>query len=156
MHGRYPQDSGRWNTRRLQATVEFPVCGPETTFDDYVARLPERDAELLQHIELPSDPYSVCEVLSHGIRAVSDGSVWDNNQGAYGWMISTVLGDRTAKGMGPARGVQVDSYWAEAYGMLAILTILKRLAEFTVYMEPWSGILATDSQSLLSRKNQWQ
>jgi hypothetical protein len=50
----------------------------------------------------------------------------------------------------------VDSYWAEAYGMLAILTILKRLAEFTVYMEPWSGILATDSQSLLSRKNQWQ
>ena len=78
-------------------------------------------------MELPEDPYTVSDALSHGIRAVSDGSVWSDKQGAYGWMVSTDLGDRTAKGMGPARGAKVDSYRAEAYGiMLAILCFLRR------------------------------
>jgi hypothetical protein len=100
-------------------------------------------------MELPVDPFTVSDALSHGIRAVSDGSVWTDNQGAYGWMISKVLGDRTAKGMGPARGAKADSYRAEAYGMLAILCILRRLAEYTTQMDQWHGILATDSLSLL-------
>jgi hypothetical protein len=51
--------------------------------------------------------------------------------------------------MGPARGAKVDSYRAEAYGMVAILCFLRRLSEYTTQMEPWVGILATDSQSLL-------
>ena len=64
-------------------------------------------------------------------------------------MISSDLGDRVAQGMGPARGAEVDSYRAEAYGMLTKLCFLHRLSEFTTQMEPWKGILATDSQSLL-------
>ena len=140
---------GKWKVSYSTATIELPIGGPNSTFLDYVAMLPDWEEDLLKHTELPTDPYTVCEALSHGIRAVSDGSVWDNNQGAFGWMISTDTGDRTAKGMGPARGANVDSYRAEAYGMLSILTFLHRLAEYTTHVEPWSGILATDSQSLL-------
>jgi hypothetical protein len=33
--------------------------------------------------------------------------------------------------------------------MLAMVCFLRRLAEFTTQMEPWTGILATDSKSLL-------
>jgi hypothetical protein len=95
------------------------------------------------------DAFTVSEALSHGLRAVSDGSVWDEHQGAFGWAISTDIGERVAKGMGPARGAAPDSFRAEAYGMLATLCFLKRLAEFTGQHEPWAGVLATDSQSLL-------
>ena len=51
--------------------------------------------------------------------------------------------------MGPARGVHIDSYRAEAYGMLYVLRFLKRVAEFIGQGDEWHGILATDSQSLL-------
>lgn len=51
--------------------------------------------------------------------------------------------------MGPASGAKPDSFRAKAYGMLATLCFLTRLAEFTGSIEPWVGILATDSQSLL-------
>lgn len=122
---------------------------PAATFDAYVSQLSPWEAELLQQVDLSEDPFTVSDVLSHGIRAVSDGSVWTENQGSYGWMISSDLGDRVARGMGPARGAKVDSYRAEAYGMLTILCFLRRLSEFTTQMEPWRGILATDSQSLL-------
>ena len=84
-----------------------------------------------------------------GLRVVSDGSVWEDNQGAFGWTLSTANGVRVAQGMGPARGAKVDSYRAEAYGMLAVLCLLNRLAIFTNQNYPWQGILATDSQSLL-------
>jgi exonuclease III len=119
------------------------------TFAQYVSQLPAWEAELLETIELAEDPFTVSDALSHGIRAVSDGSVWSDNQGAYGWIISNDRGERVARGMGPARGATVDSYRAEAYGMLTILCFLRRLAEFTTNMEPWKGILATDSKSLL-------
>lgn len=145
----WPMSSGIWQVESSTATMRGPRRSVGATFQDYIDTLPAWEAELLQHIELPSDPFSACVTLSHGLRAVSDGSVWDNNQGAYGWTISNDRGERMAHGMGPARGAHVDSYRAEAYGMLAILSFLKRLADFTMHIEPWFGILATDSQSLL-------
>ena len=119
------------------------------TFCDFVHSLSPWEFDLLQHMDLTRDPFSTSVMLAHGVRAVSDGSVWDNNQGAFGWTVSTDTGTRLAQGMGPARGAKVDSYRAEAYGMLATLVFLNRLAEYTTHMEPWFGILATDSQSLL-------
>ena len=69
-----------------------------------------------------------CDVLTvtgalflHGLRVVSDGSVWDGNQGADGWALGNDLGERVAKGMGPASGPHPDSFHAKAYGMLAAL-----------------------------------
>ncbi|KAI2500299.1 hypothetical protein MHU86_14179 [Fragilaria crotonensis] len=69
--------------------------------------------------------------------------------GAYGWTLSNDLGDRAVTGMGPAPGAHPNSYRSEAYGMLAMLSFLKRLAEFTYQHEQWHGIIATDSLSLI-------
>ena len=59
------------------------------------------------------------------------------------------VGDRLATGMGPARSSRPNSYQSEGYGMLALLSFLKRLAEYVNLHEPWRGILATDSKSII-------
>jgi hypothetical protein len=50
---------------------------------------------------------------------------------------------------GPVRGAHSDSFRAEAYRMLATLCFFTRLAQYTGVVEPWTGEVATDSQSLL-------
>ena len=138
-----------WQLRYVAATELQPPSQSPSEFDQYVSQLQEWEAELLKHHEFESDPFTASDYLAHGLRAVSDGSVWEGNQGAFGWTVSTHGGERFSQGMGPARGATVDSYRAEAYGMLAILCWLSRLAIFTNQTIPWHGILATDSQSLL-------
>lgn len=64
-------------------------------------------------------------------------------------VLSSVGSERLAFGMGPARGRSPHSYRAEAYGLLSFLRFLIRVREFTGMHEPWVGILATDSQSVL-------
>jgi hypothetical protein len=51
--------------------------------------------------------------------------------------------------MGPAHGPRPSSYRAEGYGLLSILRFFIRLAKFTGQFDPWTGILVTDSQSVL-------
>ena len=63
--------------------------------------------------------------------------------------MSTDIGEKCAYGMGPARSSAPHAYRCESYGLLSLLCFLKRLAEFTGYHEPWHGIVATDSQSLI-------
>jgi hypothetical protein len=58
-----------------------PAAG---TFTQVIAGLPQWEIELLRHIEMTSDPFSVAVAVEHGLRAVSDGSDWDKIQGAYG------------------------------------------------------------------------
>jgi hypothetical protein len=127
----------------------IPNYPSPSTFGMFLQTLPPWKSELLYSMEIDCDAFTISKALSHGLRAVSDGSVWDDHQGAFGWAISTDIGDRVAKGMGPARGATPDSFRAEAYGMLAVLSFLQRLAEFTGQHEPWVGVLATDSQRLL-------
>ena len=50
--------------------------------------------------------------------------------------------------MGPARGPRPTSYRAEAVGLLSILQLLVRLAEFTAMRDPWNGVIGTDSKSV--------
>jgi hypothetical protein len=51
--------------------------------------------------------------------------------------------------MGPARSSSPHAYRSESYGLLSLLCFLHPLAEFTGKHEPWFGIVATDSQSLI-------
>ena len=51
--------------------------------------------------------------------------------------------------MGPARSSKPNSYRSEGYGLLALLCFLHRLAEFIQLREPWQGVIATDSKSLI-------
>ena len=121
-----------------------------STFDQYIFQLAPWESQLLtSSIDLQTDPFSVSLALSYGIRGVSDSSVWIKKLGAYGWTMNNDVGQRAAEGMGPAPGAKPNSYRSEAYGMLAMLSFLRRLAEFTSQHEPWTGIIATDSLSLV-------
>jgi hypothetical protein len=119
------------------------------TFSQYVASLPPWESELLSHVDLEADPYTIGVELSSGFRAVSDGSEWHQIQGSFGWAMSNDLSERCAFGMGPARSRAPHSYRSESYGMLSLPCFLPRLAEFTGHNEEWYGIIATDSQSLI-------
>ena len=79
---------------------------------EFVHQLPPWECELLQMIEVSADIFGVGVAISHGLCAVSDGSVWNETNGAFGWVLSTDQGERVAKGMGPARGVKHHSRWS--------------------------------------------
>jgi hypothetical protein len=99
------------------------------------------EIELLSHMAMPTDPFSISKDLSQ--------SVWMKQMGAFGWKISHNLGEGAAEGMGPAQGAKPTSYCFKACGMLAMLCFLQRLAEFTYQHEPWPGAIATDSLSFI-------
>jgi hypothetical protein len=140
---------GLWRQVGQVASFIPPRPPRPKTFKQYVASLDEWERELLEHTQLLDDPRSVGVALEHGIRAVSDGSEMFRTQGSFGWAMSDDRGMRVATGMGPARSPTPYSYRSEGYGMLAMLCFLKRLAEFTEQWEPWHGIVATDSQSVI-------
>ncbi len=119
------------------------------TFEAYVNTLEAWEIDILRMTTMHTDPNALCKALSHGLRAAYDGSVRFETQGAFGWALSTDQGVQAATGMGPVRGPRPTSYRAEAYGLLSILRFLIRIAEFTGKVDPWMGILATDSQSVL-------
>jgi hypothetical protein len=129
------------------APAEITLTTP--TFEEFLLSLEPWERDLLQHTEIKNDPTSFCDQLSHGFRAVSDGSVRYNIYGAFGWIMSTPNGERVVWGMGPAYGMRPQSYRAEGYGLLSILRFLIRMAEFTEKTDPWSGIIGTDSLSVL-------
>jgi hypothetical protein len=63
------------------------------------------------------DPFSLCLDLTPGFRAVSNGFVKYQTHGSFGWVLSSLAGQRLAYGMGPARGRALNSYRAEVYGL---------------------------------------
>jgi hypothetical protein len=83
----WPQAPGQWELT-YTGNVFTPIHPPPTTFAAFVQTLPLWEVEVLQMMELSCDAFAVSETLSHGVRAVSDGSVWDDEQGAFGWIIS--------------------------------------------------------------------
>lgn len=98
----------------------FQNSFPATTFDQYVNSLEQWEAKLLSHMALSTDAFTVSHTLSHGIREVSDGSLWLKQMGAYGWIVSTEdLVKLAVTGMGPAPGANPpNSYRFEAYSDL--------------------------------------
>ncbi len=98
---------------------------------------------------MSDDPFTVCAKHETGFLAGSDGSEKYGTDGAFGWAVSTIDGGRTAWGMGPSRGLRMDSYRAEWSGMLSLLRFLVRLGDYTHKPVEWSGTIGTDSQSML-------
>jgi hypothetical protein len=141
---------GQWKGTQTSSIIDHRPIPVAATFLQYVATLPPWEAEILHYVELEADAYTVSEALSHGIRAVSDGSDWHQIQGSFGWAMSNDIGERCGYGMGPARSSSPHAYRSESYGLLSLLCFLHCLAEFTGYNEQWHGIVATDSQSLIN------
>ncbi len=107
------------------------------TFDLFINTLDPWETELLRQTTLNVDPYSVCLALTPGFRAVSDGSVSRKHHGLFGWVVSSLDGERLAVGMGPVRGRRPQSFRAEAYGLLSLLRFLIRIKEFTGMHDAW-------------------
>ena len=134
------------HTHPIQA--DHPPARAEN-FAAFIDTLEPWEIDVLRMTTSNVDPNALCVALSQGLRAASDGSVRFLTQGAFGWALSTDQGIQAATGMGPARGPHPSSYRAKGYGLLSILRFLIRIAEFTGRIEPWTGILVTDSQSVL-------
>ncbi len=119
------------------------------TFDNYIETLDPWEIDLLRHVSMDVDPFTVCLEAQTNFRAVSDGSALPTGSASFGWVLSTRQGERLVEGMGPVRGQKVHSFRAEACGVLSFLRFLIRVADYTQMHERWKGVLATDSQSLL-------
>jgi hypothetical protein len=122
------------------------------TFAEYVQTLDAWEVDILRHTQVYADPMLISLELTFHFVAGSDGSEKYGTNGAFGWMVSNLDGERLASGMGPARGCRMDSYRAESCGMLSVLRFLIRLADYTQRdASEWCGMVVTDSQSLLDR-----
>ena len=113
-----------------------------------MSTLHPQEIEVLRMTTMHTDPNALCEALSHGLQTASDGSVRCETQGAFGWAFSTDQGVQVATGMCTVRGPRPTSYGAEAYGLLSTMRFLFRIAECTGMVDPWTGVLATDSPSV--------
>jgi hypothetical protein len=134
----------------IEFSYTLPLKPTVHTFIDLVNTMEPWEKEILTYADFTGEPFDFCEDLQPCIRAVSDGSVRRETQGAFGWSIRNEGGITVASGMKPARGGgTVLSYRAEAYGMLSLLRFLIRIAEHAEMSFQWSGVIATDSLSLL-------
>ena len=140
-----------WKLLKRTEIVPTNLPPPTATFPEYVDSLPSWEVDLLRHTVLFVDPRMTCFSLHPQFFAGCNGSAKYGNQGAFGWSVSTYLEERAATGMGPSRGAVMDSYRAECSGLLSLLRFLIRLADFTTMFEPWTGVIGTDSQSMLDR-----
>ena len=98
----WPRSNGEWRLTYYGSTAVPRPTRTAGSFSEYIDRLPEWERGQLQFLELASDAFTVGLAISYGIRAVSDGSVWNDNQGAFRCTLSTDQGDRMARCMGPA------------------------------------------------------
>lgn len=89
-----------------QAHNEFayqpPTSSTTTTFTEFVATLQSWEQEMLQYAEFTADPIEFCTDLQPHLRALSDGSVRKETQGAFGWSMRNEFDNTVALGMGPA------------------------------------------------------
>ena len=135
-----------------RTSILAPTPTPAATmFPEFIDSLPPWEVNLLRHTVLFVDPRMTCFSLQPQFFAGCDGSAKFGNQGAFGWSVSMYLEERAASGMGPSRGAVMDSYRAECSGLLSILRFLIRLAESSDMFEDWSGVIGTNSQSMLDR-----
>jgi hypothetical protein len=66
------------------------------TFEAFVNTLKPWEIDVLRMTTMHVDPNALCEALSRGLRAASDGSVRFLTQGAFGWALSTDQGIQAA------------------------------------------------------------
>jgi hypothetical protein len=139
----------RWSIVKRTALIRVHRQPTIATFKDYIHSLEAWEIDLLQHSELIADAFTICLELQDAFAAGSDGSEKFGTDGAFGWALSNMEGERAARGMGPSRGSVMNSYRSECSGLLALLRFLVRLAEYTSMEGTWTGTIGTDSQSML-------
>ncbi len=128
-----------------------------STFDEYIQHLPTWERLLLTSIETTAPPATIAnrlrEDLDHqpaGAWAVPDGSV--KRYGTFGWTIALSGGTILVKGKGWAFGRPMDSYRAEAFGILAIMLWIHHLFQYVAQETPPIRIRC-DNLAVVKRAN---
>ena len=146
-------------TRKIFKIVRHcEVVSPASTSHSpsFLQNLPVWDQQLLGQLDTT---YSHRDILTKLEETVStkpplvtpDGSVHQHtDRGTFGWVLATHDGSRLLTCKGPAGGIHVDSFRAEAYGLLSALVYLNKLsAHFGVALPPIH--IHTDSLSNIKR-----
>lgn len=127
-----------------------PITNPtESPFSN----LPPWEKELLQHCELLLPLPEIHQKLANGnIISCSDGSATINNQGSFGFVISSLEGIRLLRGKGPAPGAYSNSFRSESYGVLASMRCLHQLLLPSITTSEQDEITHyLDNQSVIDR-----
>lgn len=118
--------------------------------------LPDWEQELLQHGLILKPLRAIQQHLQTGnIILCSDGSA-SKGKGTFGFCVSTLNGDRLAKGKGPAPGAYSNSFRSESYGVLASMRWLYRMSES---LNPTPNTTINhylDNKSVIARLEQMQ
>jgi hypothetical protein len=123
----------------------------QNSFEQTLSSLELWERDILQHVKFKYDVFTTVAKLKDGFFAASDGSVIQQKQGAFGWIVSTRSGDRVIWAGGPARGRQVTSYRAEGYGILSILRLMEQMFDYCQVDEAPEWWLTCDNISLVDQ-----
>jgi hypothetical protein len=97
----------------MHPIVPAPPIERSETYAEFIEQLEPWETDVLQLTTWHVDPNAVCDALTHGFRAASDGSVRLSTQGSFGWALSTAQGIQAATGRGPVRGPRPSLYQAK-------------------------------------------
>ena len=113
----------------FQLAIHMPGIRTTETFQDNVQSLDAWETSLLADVQFKGDPFTFTSQFnpqSPPQEEATDGSVL-NQQGTFGWRISTDTGTHLVTCNGPLYGYTPTSYHAECYGLLSLLRFLLQL-----------------------------
>jgi hypothetical protein len=107
-----------------QAEVVTPTSTqPQETLEDFLYSQEPWIVDLLRHLNFK---VSFAEAITSLTASTT------TNLGAtWGWALSPPTGNELIECKGPAYGIVMDSYRAEAYGLLSITTLVTLLKQYT-------------------------
>jgi hypothetical protein len=151
----YPVDVRRtfsgWRVSKYNSIQKKTPTIEATTFTQYCAQTDTWESQLLGSVVLEFSPEEIVEkICLSTFIACSNGSAM-TNQASFGWILALPDETRLAHGAGPVDGHDLQSFRAEAQGMLSVVCLLSRLRKWTSSTAILSGILATDNSGLVDR-----
>jgi hypothetical protein len=148
----------RTRGQELQVLTQLSYVAPSvvapTTFQQYVESLEPWEYQLLRSIQLHIPPTAIMDYINNHeeLYVASDGSVQEKSRATFGLLIDkpNSIG-RLAEGYGQVPGIQISSFRAEAYGILATGRLIKHLATYTNTQVRTRIIHWVDNQSVIQR-----
>jgi hypothetical protein len=106
---------------------------PQENFEGFLYSQEQWIIDLLRHIEFKVSFDEAITSLTAPTTTnlgASDGSIKFEN-GTWGWVLTSPTGEELIKCKDPAYAIVMDSYQAEAYGLLSITTLVTLLMQYT-------------------------
>jgi hypothetical protein len=74
---------------------EIITMAATETFEAYINTLDPWEFDILRHITVDADPFTLCLEAQTNFRAVSDGSALPTGSASFGWILGTRQGERS-------------------------------------------------------------